>query len=95
VSIYETVKVFDLSTAPPDLRESDDLAALKPGRKAHDSTILSLKVGSFVSPHDRAAKKSMSREVTYTEFRLHRWLVEQGAEEGEDVFLRWSPSQLV
>ncbi|WP_158745483.1 hypothetical protein [Acidisphaera sp. L21] len=90
MSIYETVKVFDLSSAPPDLREADDLAILRPDAEADDSTILSLKVGCFATPRDRIVKKPLTREVTYTEFQLHRWLVEHGAQEGEDIFLRWS-----
>ena len=87
--LYEVVKVFDLSDAPQDLRESDDLAILRSWSTEDSATILSLKVGRYDAAPIGPVNGASSREITYTEFQLHRWLVEQGAQEGEDVFLRW------
>ena len=86
---YEMVKVFDLSSAPFELRESDDLAPLRPGSAQDVPAILTLKVGQYDTVQDGPVNDRITREVTLTEFRLHRWLAEQGAEEGESVFLRW------
>ena len=89
VTFYEMVKVFDLATAPPDLRESDDLAALRPGADEDQAAILTLKVGQYASPKLGPVNDCITREITLTEYRLHRWLTEQGAMQGENVLLRW------
>jgi hypothetical protein len=89
MALYETVKVFDLSNAPPDLREADDFAGLRPNAANDDSAILSLQVGNFSNHQDGPLDDCRTREVTLTEYRLHRWLVEQGAEQGENILLRW------
>ena len=86
---YDTVKVFDLSNAPPDLRESDDLAVLRPGSAEEGPAILTLKVGDYATLKEGPVNDCITREVTLTEYRLHRWLTEQGAEQGESVLLRW------
>ncbi len=87
--LYEVVKVFDLSGAPQDLRESYDLAVLRPQPDQDGTTILALKVGHYETACDDPLHGSSTREITYIEYRLHRWLLEEGALEGEDVFLRW------
>jgi hypothetical protein len=87
--LYETVKVFDLSSAPIDLREADDFAGLRPNAANDDSAILSLQVGNFTSPQSGPVGDCTTREVTLTEYRLHRWLAEQGAAQGENILLRW------
>ncbi len=86
---YEVVKVFDLSTAPPELRESDDLASLRPGSDHDEPTILTLKVGEFDTAQEGPINDRITREVTWVEYYLHRWLTEQGALKGESVLLRW------
>ena len=86
---YETVKVFDLSNAPVDLRDSDDLAPLRPGSAEEESAILTLKVGQYDSPKEGPVDDCTTREITLTEYKLHRWLTEQGAAEGEYILLRW------
>ena len=95
MGIYEVVKVFDLSAAPVDLRDAEDLAILRPRPEWGNSTILSLKVGCFDPLCDDAIDHLLTREVTYAEYQLHQWLVEQGAQQGEDVFLRWGNDPLV
>ena len=87
--LYVSVKVFDLSSAPPDLREADDLAPLRPTQDEHAPAILTLKVGKFDSYQEGPINDCITREITLTEYKLHRWLTEQGAEEGESVLLRW------
>lgn len=87
--LYVSVKVFDLSNAPPDLREADDLAPLRPTQDEDGPAILTLKVGKFDSHREGPINDCITREVTLTEYKLHRWLTEQGAEEGESVLLRW------
>ena len=89
VTLYEMIKVFDLSTAPPDLRESDDLAVLRPGTEEDQGAILTLKVGQYASPKQGPVNDCITREVTLTEYKLHLWLTEQGANQGESVLLRW------
>ena len=89
MEVYATVKVFDLSSAPPELRESDDLAPLRPNKDADGPTILTLKVGQYGSFIEGPINDRITREITLTEYKLHRWLTEHGAIEGEDVFLRW------
>ncbi len=87
---YKVMKVFDLSSAPPDLRDADDLAVLRPSLDADAAAILHLTVGEFSSRREGPANDSLTREVTFTEFKLHRWLVDHGAEEGETILLRWA-----
>ena len=87
--LYETVKVFDLSSAPPDLREADDLALLRPSTAHTEPAILTLKVGQYEWPKQGSINDCITREITLTEYKLHRWLTEQGAEEGESILLRW------
>ena len=89
MTLYETVKVFDLAMAPPDLREADDLAVLRPGAEEDQAAILTLKVGHYTSHKTGPIYDCITREVTLTEYKLHRWLTEQGAEQGEFVLLRW------
>ena len=86
---YETVKVFDLSNAPRDLREADDFSDLRPNSANNDTAILSLQVGNFSNPECDPLVDSTTREVTLTEYRLHQWLAEQGAAQGENILLRW------
>ena len=93
--LYKVVKVFDLSDAPQDLRESYDLAILRPKSTQDGSLILTLRVGHYDAIVDGPVNDASTREITYTEFQLHRWLVEQGAQEGEDVFLRWKQARPV
>ncbi len=87
--VYDMVKVFDLSNAPPDLREADDLAPLRPTTDEDEPAILTLKVGQYDSYQDGPINDRVTREITLTEYKLHRWLTEQGAAEGENVLLRW------
>ncbi len=89
---YETIKVFDLSSAPPDLREAEDLAVLRPGPPEEQPAILTLKVGQYETPKEGSVNDCITREVTLTEYKLHRWLTEHGAQEGEDILLRWDGS---
>jgi hypothetical protein len=95
MQLYDVIKVFNISDAPEDLRESDDLATLRHRSSDDRSTILSLKVGYYDTAPVGPVNGPSTREITYAEFRLHRWLVEQGAEEGEHVFLRWKQSRAV
>ena len=88
--LYETVKVFDLSNAPPDLRESDDLAPLRPSTTHDEPAILTLRVGQYSVRKQGATDDCITAKVTLTEYKLHRWLTEQGAEEGENILLRWN-----
>ena len=90
MTYYRVVKVFDLSRAPLELRDSDDLAPLRPSPAEDDAPILSLKVGQDHSLNDGPFNDSITREVTLAEYQLHRWLTEQGADEGESVLLRWN-----
>ena len=87
--LYDTVKVFDLSSAPPDLRESEDLAPLRPGSGGDETAILTLKVGKFDTKQEGPINDCITREITLTEYKLHRWLTEHGAQDGENVLLRW------
>jgi hypothetical protein len=87
--LYETVKVFDLSSAPLDLREADEFAILRPSAANGDPAILSIQVGNFSHPRLDPCCESTTREVTLNEYRLHQWLAEQGAEQGENILLRW------
>ena len=89
MSYYEVVKVFDLSGAPQDLREAEDLASLRPAADDDASTILTIQVGQFDSPKDGPIYDCITREVTFVEYRLHRWLMDEGAKDGETVLLRW------
>ena len=87
---YRTIKVFDLANAPTDLRDLEDLAALRPRDAGQEPAVLELEVGRFDSPIDGPPGDCMTREVTYAEYQLHRWLSEHGAEDGERVLLMWS-----
>ena len=89
MSYFETVKLFDLANAPSDIRDADDLAALRPNPVEHESAILTLQVGQFDSTKEGSIYDNITREITLTEYRLHRWLTEQGAEKGETVLVRW------
>ena len=89
MSYYETVKMFDLSSAPQDLRDAEDLAPLRPRTEEDPPTILSLQVGQFDSPKDGPVYDCITREITFLEYRLHQWLMEQGAKDGEIILLTW------
>jgi hypothetical protein len=82
--------MFDLANAPIDLREADDLAPLKPREPNQEPAVLELQVGRFESQIDGPPGDCMTREVTFAEYKLHQWLAEHGAEEGERVLLMWS-----
>ena len=86
---YQMVKVFDLSEAPVEIRDSDDMAPLRLDASDDSVSILTLKVGQFVTPSVGKINESLTREITLTEYRLHQWLAEQGATKGESVLLRW------
>ena len=87
---FRTIKMFDLANAPIDLREADDLAALKPCDAGGEPAVLELRVGRYESFIDGPPGDTITREVTFTEYQLHRWLAEHGAEHGERVLLMWS-----
>ena len=89
MSVYELVKVYDLSNAPPDLREADELAALRPGDSNSDAAILALQVGEFETIQPGSINDCITREITFTEYKLHQWLTEHGAAKGESILLRW------
>ena len=89
MSVYDLVKVYDLSNAPPDLREADELAALRPGDPNSDTAILVLQVGEFETIQPGPINDCITREITLTEYKLHQWLTEHGAVKGESVLLRW------
>ena len=89
MSYNEVVKVFDLSSAPTDLREAEDLALLHPIPGEDVSAILTLQVGQFDSQKEGPIYDCITREVTFLEYRLHQWLMDEGAEAGEIVLLRW------
>jgi predicted nucleic acid-binding protein len=88
------VKVFDLSAAPDDLRNLADLSQLRPGAYDSEATLMKLRVGDYARRTEGPANDCMTREVTWAEYRLHRWLVELGAKEGENVLLTWSFSRV-
>ncbi len=87
---FRTIKMFDLANAPMDLREADDLAALKPSDPGREPAVLELQVGRYESSIDGPPGDTMTREVTFTEYQLHQWLAQHGAEQGERVLLMWS-----
>ena len=90
---FRTIKMFDLANAPIDLREADDLAALKPSEAVRGPAVLELQVGRFESEIDGPPGDNITREITFTEYQLHQWLAEHGAEQGERVLLMWSSQQ--
>ena len=90
---FRTIKMFDLANAPIDLQEADDLAALKPTAATREPAVLELQVGSFESSIDGPPGDTITREITFTEYQLHQWLAEHGAEPGERVLLMWSHQQ--
>lgn len=92
MEVFETVKVFDLSNAPAELRESEEMAILRPMPDDDEALILSLRVGEFETEQDGPINDRITRAVTFTEYQLHRWLTEQGAALGENVLLCWKPS---
>ena len=87
---YKVVKVFDLSRAPSDLLDSEDLAPLRSTSPEDGSLILTLKVGRYESLTEGPIDDRIMREITLTEFRLHQWLAQEGAAEGESVLLHWN-----
>ena len=89
MSVYDLVKVYDLSNAPLELREADELAALRPGEPNNDTAILVLQVGEFETVQPGSINDCITREITFTEYKLHQWLTEHGATKGESVLLRW------
>ena len=89
MSLYETVKVFDLSKAPLDVRDSDELSALRPTADNVEPAILTLKVGDFDTPREGPAEDCITQEITLAEYRLHQWLRDQGAGSGEKILLLW------
>ena len=93
MSNFRTIKMFDLANAPLDLREADDLSELKPSDTSREPAVLELQVGRFESFIDGPPGDTTTREVTFAEYQLHRWLAEHGAEQGERVLLMWSRQQ--
>ena len=88
-----SVKIFDLAHAPPEVRESGDFVALLAHGGDLDSILLGVVVGRYGAGVDSAGNEYETREITYSEYRLHLWLLESGAERGESVLLRWSGTQ--
>ena len=90
---FRTIKMFDLANAPMDLREADDLAALKPTGAVREPAVLPSNASVRPSEVEPVSGDTMTREVTFTEYQLHQWLAEHGAEQGERVLLMWSSQQ--
>ncbi len=86
---FTTVKLFDLSAAPSDLREAEELIDLRPASNLNDQTIMSLRVGEYDATCDGLEDDNLTREITLTEYRLHTWLLESGAQQGELVMVYW------
>ncbi len=91
---FQWVKVFDLSTAPDEVRNLADLSPLRPAADDSEETLMKLRVGDYATRIEGPADDCMTREVTWAEYQLHRWLVEHGADEGENVLLTWAFSRL-
>ena len=80
---YEMVKVFDLGLAPPDVQAVDDLQTLK-SFDVSTRLLLEVRVGqNTISDKDHAIPS------------LDRWMLAEGAQVGETVFLVWSATTIV
>jgi hypothetical protein len=87
------VQLFNLAAAPANLREAAEFAALREGGLGGDSPVHRLQVG-----HGTGAPQGEGRGeggdntqgyVTFPEYLLHRWFCDNGAQEGETVYLVW------
>lgn len=87
------VKTFDLVHAPLEVRDGEDFAALVSAGGDLHTIFLGVVVGQYNTGLDSAGNEIETREITYGEYCLHLWLLENGAEMGESVLLRWSGMQ--
>jgi hypothetical protein len=90
----ETVTLFNLAAAPLNLSQLDDLSILRQSLQDAGSPILRWQVGNYDKQCDGPPDDCVTREVTFAEFLLHKWLMEQGAQEGEIVLLTWEDEDL-
>ena len=89
-----SVKIFDLAHAPPEVREGGDFMALPSTSGDLDAILIGVVVGQYNVELDSDGNEVETREITFGEYSLHLWLLENGAELGESVLLRWSAAQL-
>ena len=87
---YELVKVFDLSAAPAELRDSDQLAPLRSVNPGDEAGIMRFRVGRSEPSPQLSAWTGVAEQVTLVEYLLDRWLQGQGAAPGEDILLSWT-----
>ena len=88
MSVYETLKLFDLAQAPANLREATELEPLRPSGPNREAGIVPL----HVSRHGLFEDANDSQAVSLTEHLLYRWLLESGCDEGEKILLTWIES---
>ncbi len=86
---YILVKIFDLSTAPPELQSAIESQMLRPHDGNSDPALLAVWVGTRTSSLERPTEASDTSKVTAWEHSLHRWLRQSGAIAGDVVLLNW------
>ena len=88
--VSPSVKIFDLAQAPLEVQEAEEFAALRSVGDDLQNVLLAVVVGEYDFGADPAGAEAETGGITYSEYRLHVWLLENGAERGEPVLLRWS-----
>ena len=86
---YTLVKVFSLSRAPAELRESTEGQILRTADPDLDSPLLMVWVGQRTSSFEPPKPTLEPSKVTAWEHQLHKWLTQSGAEAGDIVLLTW------
>ena len=93
MSQSSALKIFDLADAPLDVQQGEEFSALRPCLDDAGGVLMAVVVGHYECELDIAGYDTVSREVTYSVYRLHLWLLDNGAGKGEPVLLRWTAAR--
>ncbi len=90
MSASPSIKIFDLADAPPDVTQGEEFSALRPCTDDAGGVLMAVVAGQYEYELDSGGYDTVTREVTYSIYRLHIWLLGSGAGQGEQVLLRWT-----
>ena len=83
---FAVLKAYDLARAPIDVCDCFGRAGTLNDNGSFTSMV---RVGFTTHLVPDGPSEWWSREITMSEYQLHRWLLDHGADEGETVLVCW------
>jgi hypothetical protein len=84
---FGVLKAYDLATAPINISDCFDVETALDASVSFTSTV---RVGFHTHVTSGEPGNWWSREITFSEYQLYRWLREHGAYDGETVLVCWA-----